>query len=99
MLASGRDSSIDDQRTAVHVRRAVRGQERDGVGDVLGRADAPARARERSKAASRSASRRIQSAIGVSINPGATQFTRTPRGPQSIARLRVNITTAPFEAL
>ena len=54
---------------------------------------------ERSKAARRISSRRIQSAIGVSISPGQTQLTRTPRGPQSIARLRVNITTAPFDAL
>ena len=41
---------------------------------------------------------RKASCSGVSIPPGATQFTRTPRSRYSSASARVSCTTPPFDA-
>ena len=37
-------------------------------------------------------------AIGVSVGPGQTQLTRTPRGPSSTAAERVKLMTPPLLA-
>ena len=38
-------------------------------------------------------------APGVGTDPGATAFTRTPRGPSSAASVFVSVTIAPFTRL
>ena len=91
----GRQSAVNDNCLANNVRRFFRRQKGYDVCDFLGRA--------------KTLEQNFVFILGlyvtghfavmsVSINPGTTALTRTPLGPSSAARLRVNAISAPFEA-
>ena len=66
---------------------------------VPNRLNGEAASYSRRRAAGSSARSRNESVNGVSMIPGQTQFTRTPRGATSSASERVNWRSAPFDVV
>ena len=85
-------AAVDPERVAGDPASRVGRQEGDGAGDVLGlslRACMP-------RVVSRPASVLVKLDISVATTPGATPFTRMPRGPRAAAKWVTGVSSAPL---